>query len=476
MVGQYRGVNFNSYIADGTIIGHYLIDEPQDEANWRGHQISPATVEEMARYSKELWPNMATIVRTWPDYLDDYNGTFRHLDAAWAQYAANRWPDARKFLDENVAKARAKGLALIVGLNLLDGSPTKGEMTPSQVASYGEALLSSTYPCAFISWKYDDRHQASGSMEDAMDKLRRMAENRSAKTCWGGATSGGGNNPPPSEPPPSEPPPSEPPPPTPGAGVPFGPYGLPTAEINSFSGSVRGATPSTVLGIAAAARQAGSRVVLRLTTDEVADANGRFSLTKWKSAVDKYAGVDLSSYVRDGTIAGHLLVANPQSANVWGGRAIPLATLEEMAKYSRQRWSGMPTIVQASPSWLAGRSWQYLDAASVIYSSSAGDAGTWVNKQANDAAKAKLGLLVGMNVLNGGTSASGLRGEKSGTWAMSASQLRSWGSAMLGQTRMCGLLLSRYDEGYFSRSDVRDAVRALADKASSHAGGSCRKR
>jgi hypothetical protein len=470
-VAMYKGVNFSSYIADGTIIGHYLIDEPQDRANWNEKPIPQATLEEMARFSKELWPNMATIVRTWPDYLDDWSGTYRYLDAAWAQYAANRWADPRAFLEENVNKAKARKLALVVGLNLLDGSPSKGEMSAAQVASYGAALLGSTYPCAFISWKYDDGHQAPSAMEDAMDGLRRMAQNRSSKTCWGGSTAGGGT-PPPSEPPPSEPPPSEPPPsepPPPSAGVPFGPYGLPTSQMGSFSGSVRGATPATVLAIAEAARKAGARVVLRLAGSEVTDAGGRFSLTKWKAALDRYAGVDLSSYVRDGTVAGHLLVSNPQSAKLWGGRQIPHATLEEMARYSRQRWSAMPTIVQAPPSWLAGKStpWQYLDASSVIYSSSAGDVGAWVGKQATDANREGLGLLVGMNVLSGGTGASGL---------MSASQLRNWGSAILAQSRVCGLLLSRYDDGYFGRSDVKDAVRDLAEKAGNHAGTSCRVR
>src|SRR5262245_3561756 len=35
-VNRYRNINFRSYIDDGTIIGHYLIDEPNDPANWGG--------------------------------------------------------------------------------------------------------------------------------------------------------------------------------------------------------------------------------------------------------------------------------------------------------------------------------------------------------------------------------------------------------------------------------------------------------
>jgi hypothetical protein len=183
-VDQFKGVNFSSYIEDGTIIGHYLIDEPQDKANWNGRPIPQSTLEEMARYSKDRWPKMVTIVRTWPDYLDDWSGSYRYLDAAWAQYAANRWPNADAFLRENVSKAKNRGLALIVGLNVLDGSPTKGKMSASQVKSYGSALLGDSYPCAFISWKYRDEYLSS-SVKDAMRYLRGKAENRSFKSCRG---------------------------------------------------------------------------------------------------------------------------------------------------------------------------------------------------------------------------------------------------------------------------------------------------
>ena len=476
-VDQYRNVDFSSYINDGTIIGHYLIDEPQDPANWNGRPIPQSTLEEMARYSKERWPNMATIVRTWPDYLDNWSGSYRYLDAAWAQYAANRWPNAGEFLKENVSKAQARGLALVVGLNLLDGSPTKGKMSASQVESYGSALLGSSYPCAFISWKYDDAFMSSSGMGNAMESLRRLAQNRSSRACRASTSAGGGTPPPPSEPPPSEPPPPESPS---SSGVPFGAYGLPTQEMGSFTGSIRGATPSSVLVIAAAARRAGASVILRFTGNDMdlANADGTFSLTKWKAAVDRYAGVDLSSYIRDGTIAGHLLVQHPQAAKAWGGHPISHATIEEMARYSRQRWPAIPTIVHAPPSWLAAKPtpWQYLDASSVMYSGSAGDAGVWVGAQASAARQARLGLLVGMNVLNGGTSASRLAGTTEGKFAMSATQLRSWGSTLVTQSQVCGLLMSRYDEGYFGRSDIKDAVAVVGERARTRAATSCRVR
>ena len=92
------------------------------------------------------------------------------------------------------------------------------------------------------------------------------------------------------------------------------------------------------------------------------------------------------------------------------------------------------------------------------------------------AAKGRLGLLVGMNVLNGGTSASQLPGTSPGKYAMSATQLRTWGSVLAVHTGVCGLFLSRYDVEYFGRSDIKQAVADLAGKAGARATTSCRSR
>ena len=43
-IDRYKGVNFDAYIKDGTIIGHYLLDEPNDPSNWNGQRVSGSTV------------------------------------------------------------------------------------------------------------------------------------------------------------------------------------------------------------------------------------------------------------------------------------------------------------------------------------------------------------------------------------------------------------------------------------------------
>jgi len=111
-VARFRGLNFSSFIADGTIVGHYLIDEPQDKTNWHGRPVSGQILEQMGQFSKSMWPNMVTIVRTSPTYLASFGISYRHIDAAWAQYLSKRG-NVNDFLHRNVADAQRKGLGLI---------------------------------------------------------------------------------------------------------------------------------------------------------------------------------------------------------------------------------------------------------------------------------------------------------------------------------------------------------------------------
>jgi len=183
-IDRYRKIDISSYIKDGTIIAHVLMDEPNDPTNWNGQRVSPGTVESMAQYSKSIWPAMSTVVRAYPDYMAQYSGSYRYLDAAWAQYVYRKG-NVQDFISSNVRLAQSKGLALVVGLNLLRGGPNKTKMTSTQVKSWGSTLLSSSYPCAFISWQYNDTYLSSSGIKDAMSYLRNKAENRSMRTCRG---------------------------------------------------------------------------------------------------------------------------------------------------------------------------------------------------------------------------------------------------------------------------------------------------
>jgi hypothetical protein len=183
-IDRFRRINLSSYISDGTIIAHYLIDEPYDPANWSGRPVSGSTLDEMAKYSKSIWPDLATVVRAEP-YMIKWSGRYRYLDAAWAQYTWRKG-NVNDYLRRNVNEAQDMGLGLVVGLAVTVGGNPKGtKMSPSEVESWGSALLSSSYPCAFVSYSYrtGSDYLSTSGIESSMDVLRRKAENRSTKSC-----------------------------------------------------------------------------------------------------------------------------------------------------------------------------------------------------------------------------------------------------------------------------------------------------
>jgi hypothetical protein len=196
-INRFRGVDFSSYVRDGTVIGHFLIDEPNDAHNW-GRPIPGATLDEMARYSKQLWPSMATIVRAEPFRLGRSN--WRYLDAAWAQYTSTKG-NINTYISRNSADARRMGLALVVGLNISKGNISRGRrgtarrpMTAQQIRSWGTTLLSSSYPCAFISWTYNGSYLNRRDIRSAMSSLRARAQSRSTKSCRSSSGRGGGDD------------------------------------------------------------------------------------------------------------------------------------------------------------------------------------------------------------------------------------------------------------------------------------------
>jgi hypothetical protein len=180
-IDRFRGIDFQSYVQDGTIMAHYLIDEPYDPANWNGRPVPGSTLEEMAKYSKNLWPNMLTVVRAEP-YLIKWSGTYRYLDAAWAQYLYRKG-DIDDYLRRNVNEAQNMGLGLVVGLNIRHGgNPNQTAMSPTEIRNWGSALLNTSYACAFLSWQWYD-YTNTAAVRDAMQYLRNKAESRSQRRC-----------------------------------------------------------------------------------------------------------------------------------------------------------------------------------------------------------------------------------------------------------------------------------------------------
>jgi hypothetical protein len=79
-----------------------------------------------------------------------------------------------------------------------------------------------------------------------------------------------------------------------------------------------------------------------------------------------------------------------------------------------------------------------------------------------------------MNVLDGGDGSSGIRGTQPRTWAMSAAELRRYGTALLSHSYVCAFSMWRYSGTYYNRADVKSVMTELSTKAKSHPRTSCR--
>lgn len=265
-------------------------------------------------------------------------------------------------------------------------------------------------------------------------------------------------------------------------GIAFGTVHISPTLLNSVHTGWHAAgelSPSNALTLLSTTRSKGGRVTVKLCMgrdDYVKNADGTFSFTKWKSLVDRYRTVNIGPYIADGTILGHYLIDEPQRAARWGGKIIPQSTLEAMAKYSKQIWPGMATFVRVVPSWLASApvTYTYLDAGWLQYAAGKGDAATLLTTEVAAAKTKGLGLLVGLNILNGGNGSSGIRGTESGKYAMSATEIRNYGKALLTSSYSCAFFMWQYDATYYGRSDIKSAFADVSLIAKGHAKTSCR--
>lgn len=199
-VDAYRDVDFAPYVTEGLILAHYLIDEPGAPQTWGGRSVSRAEVEEMARYSKSIWPTLPAAVRSTPEWLRAGDTTYQSLDIAWAQWAGPRRGAGtgltpEQFRDRNVAYAKELGLGLVFGLNYLNGGdgssgiggtsdhPDLWQMSPAELVSVGTLLVEAPYACAFLSWMHHPAFESRPEIRAALDSVAAVAASRGGTSC-----------------------------------------------------------------------------------------------------------------------------------------------------------------------------------------------------------------------------------------------------------------------------------------------------
>ncbi len=188
-------------VADGTIIGNQLIDEPETR-RWGGN-ITKGTIDRMASYAKAIFPTLPMGVNLGPPgYKWRAAERYQVLDYVLFQY--NHWVtvgNIGKWREEVLAQARRDGVTPAFSLNILDGGVQdrqsydctgagqagKGtyypncRMTPTQVREWGRALAG--YGCTLQMWRYDATYMSKWANLAAFRDLASVLLSKTPRSC-----------------------------------------------------------------------------------------------------------------------------------------------------------------------------------------------------------------------------------------------------------------------------------------------------
>jgi hypothetical protein len=179
-------------------------------------------------------------------------------------------------------------------------------------------------------------------------------------------------------------------------------------------------------------------------------------------------------YVTEGTLVGVQVIDDVGASN-WGGTAISQARIDEMAKWWEELMPGLTTFVREKATGLAGYQWAYLDASISQYNAGhMGDVTRWRDSNVVAAKAARLGLMLSLNVLNGGKVVPGCyQGGSAATCSMTPAELLAYGAVEAAAPDACGLVSWKTSPAYQAQPGVAEAFRLLADIAALRSAPPC---
>ena len=253
-------------------------------------------------------------------------------------------------------------------------------------------------------------------------------------------------------------------------GFTFGAWDLRAADYGApFNSSVTSLSPDYAWPLLDDLQAKGAKVFVNFaggSFSNVQNADGTFSYEKWQARVDRFLPykAKIQGYVDAGTIVGFMMVDEPHSTPSWGGKAVPFADIEQMAKYTKSLWPSMMTTVRANATWLDGAAfrWNYLDAGWAQYSVRKGSVSAFTTGEVAAAKAAGLGLVVGLNIISGGDGSSGVAGPYAGAWNMSETEVRTYGKVLIADPYVCSFQSWKFTTAYMTQATIVSALTEVA--------------
>jgi len=184
-------------VANGSLMTTGLLDDADVPSRWGG-VITKPLLDEMARYIKRVFPTLPVSANVQYDWRS--HERFRVVDAVYSQY---RWwrtsGNIKAYRDRALQAARRDGVALVFGLNILDGGvPNRGRgsracvagrgtygpncrMTAAQVAEWGKTLGQAG--CALLMWRYDAAFVSKAANVRAFRDVASTLSKTQGKSC-----------------------------------------------------------------------------------------------------------------------------------------------------------------------------------------------------------------------------------------------------------------------------------------------------
>jgi hypothetical protein len=193
-------------VADGTIIGNVVMDEPNVSGTGDGNTWGPpgtmtkARVDSLCGYVKELFPTLPAGVQHRHDVFEPTK-SYRVCDFVASQYSS-RVGDVTSFRDSGLAMARRDGHAILFAMNILNGGEQDKDgvydcsgpgqagtgtyspncrMTAEQVRTVGQTL--GPAGCGFMVWRYDATFMANPANQQAFRDVGERLATAAAKSC-----------------------------------------------------------------------------------------------------------------------------------------------------------------------------------------------------------------------------------------------------------------------------------------------------
>jgi hypothetical protein len=194
-------------VADGTILGNSVMDEPNVSGLGDGNTWGPAgtmtkaKVDDMCAYVKAKFPSLPVGVAHGHATFEPDN-SYHVCEFIIDQYS-NRMGDVNDYRDAGLALGQRDDIAILFSMNILNGgiqakkdgtwncplTTTGGRgtyepncrMTPEQVSEYGKTLGAAG--CAMTMWRYDDAFMADPDNQAAFDEVAALLRTKPRVAC-----------------------------------------------------------------------------------------------------------------------------------------------------------------------------------------------------------------------------------------------------------------------------------------------------